>query len=298
MNRILFFALVIGFAFMFFGCKRKENNAAPSPPASVSVEMVKVIEGLDLPECLVIDPGSGDIFVSNVVTDKEGYWDNDGNGFISRLSADGEIKELRWLDSTEAMSINGPKGMCILNEVLYFNDNNTLKFCPFNEPGKVGVIVVPGAVKLNDLATDGENIWVTDTKTGNIFRIDSSENVSKVCNLEGVNGVTCAGNKVYAVSWDLHEIYEIDPEGKIEPKPFGLADKFLSLDCIEVLDDGSFIVSDWKGNMLYSISADRKTVTELKKIESAADFALDRKKGLLYVPEMLKNRALILKLKQ
>jgi hypothetical protein len=122
--------------------------------------------------------------------------------------------------------------------------------------------------------------------------------VTKVCDLEAVNGVTCSGSKVYAVSSGLHEVYEIDPEGKKEPEPFALADSFLILDCIEVLDDGSFIVSDWKGNMLYSISADRKTVTELMEIKGVADFAIDRKKGLLFAPGTLENKAYILKIKQ
>ena len=64
-----------------------------------------------------------------------------------------------------------------------------------------------------------------------------------------------------------------------------------------MLDDGSFIVTDWKGNSVYSIAADRTTVTKLFDVKSAADLALDRKKNLLYVPEMLKNRAVILKIK-
>ena len=230
MKRIIFLVLVIGFSIVFCGCGHKEDevNDTNNDNASISVELVKVIDGLDLPECLVIDPGSGDIFVSNIVTDKEGYWDKDGNGFISRLSSDGEIKELRWLESSNGMAINAPKGMCILNDTLYFNDNDTLKYCPFDEPGKVGIIVVPGAVKLNDLATDGENIWATDTGAGKIYRINSDGDVTEVCDLQEVNGITCFDGKVYAVSWELHEIYEIDPEGKTEPVPFGLADNFLS----------------------------------------------------------------------
>lgn len=290
MKRALLFALVTGL--VFCGCDDKKDK--PSSP----VEVVKVIEGLNLPECLVIDPATGDIYVSNVVTDHEGYWENDSNGFISKLSPDGEIKKLRWLEGSDAMEINAPKGMCILKGFLYFNDNDTLKYCPLDDPETVKTIDIPGAEKLNDLATDGENLWVTDTGAGKVYRIDSSKNVTTSCDLEEVNGVTCFKGKVYAVSWSLHEVYELDPEGNMKPEPFGLAENFLSLDCIEVLDDGSFIVTDWKGNAVYSISADAKTVKKLMEIESAADCALDRENNILYVPAMLKSRAYILKIKK
>ena len=39
-----------------------------------------------------------------------------------------------------------------------------------------------------------------------------------------------------------------------------------------------------------------KTVTTLIELESPADFLLDRENNLLYVPEMLASRAVILKL--
>ena len=45
-------------------------------------------------------------------------------------------------------------------------------------------------------------------------------------------------------------IYEIDPAGVAEPIPFGLSSHFTNLDAIEVLPDGSFLVSDFKGKVL------------------------------------------------
>jgi len=79
--------------------------------------------------------------------------------------------------------------------------------------------------------------------------------------------------------------------------PFGLAAHFTNLDAIEVLDNGLFIVSDYTGNKICSISKDRKTVSTLIELQSPADVGLDRENKLLYVPEMLVNRATILELK-
>lgn len=288
-------AVCIGTAFIFSGCTKRQP--AESSPAHLTVEKVLVIEDLDLPECLTIDPTSGKIYISNVVTPNEGYWVDDNNGFISLMRQDGKIEKLQWLESSPEMPINDPKGMCILDDNLYFNDNDKLKRCSLDTPGRVEVISLPGAKKLNDLATDGKSIWVTDTETGMVFCVEPDGASRGIQGPASINGIACHNGKVFAVSWDLHEVYELDPAGKKAPVPFGLASHFTNLDGIEVLDNGTFIVSDYTGNKICSISADRKTVSTLIELQSPADFGLDRENNLLYVPEMLENRAVILKLR-
>ena len=284
---------VCGILFLSAGCREEPKQK----PQSISVEKTATIENFDLPECLVVDPATGEIYVSNVVTDNKAYWVDDGNGFISKLSSDGTMLKREWLCSSDEMPINNPKGMCILNGKLYFNDNDKLKYCSLDNPQKVEVMEIPGAMKLNDLATDGESIWVTDTGAGKAYCIGPDSNIREIPGPGEINGITIFNGKVFAVSWGLHEVYELDPEGKADPVAFGLEANFKNLDCIEVLDDGSFIVSDYHGNMLYSIAADRKTIHKLMELRSPADFALDRKNGSIYVPEMLVNRAAILKIK-
>jgi sugar lactone lactonase YvrE len=293
--KVTIVAAFIGAAMVFSGCAK--DRPVDMAAAELALEKVAVIENLDLPECMVIDSDSGKVYVSNVVTASEGYWIDDSNGFISLMSLDGKIEKLRWLESTSAMAVNNPKGMCILDGKLYFTDNNKLKYCSLKAPSETGVISLPGAKKLNDLATDGKSIWVTDTEAGKVFRVESDGSSREIRSPEAINGITCYNGKLFAVSWGLHEVYELDPSGEEAPVPFGLASHFTALDCIEVLDDGRFIVSDYKGNKVCSISADRKTVRTLIELESPADFGLDRENKLLYVPEMMSNRAVILKLK-
>jgi hypothetical protein len=278
----------------FSGCAG--HQPVKTPTAQLTVEKVLVINDLDLPECLTLDPASGKIYISNVVTPNKGYWVDDNNGFISLMNPNGKIETLHWLASSSDMAINNPKGMCVLGDTLYFNDNDKLKRCPLNVPGRVGVISLPGAKKLNDLATDGKSIWATDTETGKVFCVAPDGTSRIIQGPASINGITCHQGKVFAVSWDLHEVYELDPAGKKAPEPFGLASYFTKLDAIEVLDNGMFIVSDYMGNKICAISEDRKTVTTLIELQSPADLGLDRKNNLLYVPEMLKNRATVLKL--
>ena len=233
-------AVFIGIAMVFSGCAK--DQPVDVAGGELAVEKVAVIENLDLPECMVIDSDSGKVYVSNVVTANEGYWVDDSNGFISLMSPDGKIEKLRWLESTSEMPVNNPKGMCILDGKLYFNDNDKLKYCSLKAPLETGVISLPGAKNLNDLATDGKSIWVTDTGTGRIFCVEQDRSIREIHTLDSINGITCYKGKLFAVSWGQHEVYELDSSGEEGPVPFGLASHFTALDGIEVLDDGRFVV--------------------------------------------------------
>ncbi|NIP50113.1 MAG: hypothetical protein GWO08_21035 [Gammaproteobacteria bacterium] len=58
------------------------------------IELAWVTEGLMNPESVVYHPTSNSLYVSNV---NGSPTEKDGNGFISRISLDGELPELKWL---------------------------------------------------------------------------------------------------------------------------------------------------------------------------------------------------------
>lgn len=259
------------------------------------LEPVKTLSGFLVPECVVVSEDGG-FFVSNIESVPDAYWDDDGKGFISRHDGDGAAVARRWLNSKPGAILNAPKGMCLLNGSLYFTDNNRLMKVDPSDPSDLSEIKIDGAVKLNDLATDGRDLWVSDTGAGKIYRVGRDAKVSVIKAPDAVNGVTCVDGKVFAVSWGEHDLYEIDPAGEKEPIPFGLAAHFTNLDGIEVLEDGSFLVSDFKGNQVCLVSADRKTVTKLADVESAADIGLDRTRSLLYVPMFMEDKVAIFRI--
>jgi hypothetical protein len=102
---------------------------------------------------------------------------------------------------------------------------------------------------------------------------------------------------MFGVSWALHEIYELDPTGKSQPQAFGLADHFTNLDGIEVLADGTFIVSDFKGNKVCTVSPDRSSVRTLVEVTSPADIGLNHEEGLLYIPHFMENKLSIYRIR-
>ncbi|MCH2207142.1 MAG: hypothetical protein MK132_14905 [Lentisphaerales bacterium] len=263
------------------------------------LKQVKIVEGMDVPESAVYDEKSDLVYVSNMETSTKGFWENDGKSFITAMTPEGNIVNRRWLDSKKGATLNSLKGLTILNGYIYFADNTQLKRTSLKKPGKVEVFDMPGAQKLNDLGNDGKAVLVTDTAQSAIYRFfPETRERTMIKSPKVVNGVTYANGKYYAVSFGEHEVYELDATGEKEPVPFGLADKFTNLDGIEVLKDGSFLISDVKGNAIFTVSPDRKTVKKLAELPWAADIALDRERSLLYVPSLLTKRVYIYKLEE
>jgi hypothetical protein len=294
MNRIYSWTTVTFAALTFAGCSTMDSESQSAWHATEIASQ----DGFAVPECVVAD-GQGNVFVSNILPDNDVYWGDDGMGFVSRLSVKGKVEAPYWLGGRENSPIHSPKGMCILDGWLYLNDSTRLLRCKLDNPKATLEVVLSKGSRYNDLASDGRHLWISDIKEGKVIRLDSrSREEMAIPAPSGVNGVTTWEGRLFAVSWTEHEIYELDPGGKEEPRPFGLAAHFTNLDGIEVLDDGTFLVSDFKGNKVSLVSADEKTVRTLIEVESPADIGIDRKRGLLYVPQFKKDKIIVYQLKK
>ncbi len=261
-----------------------------------ALEKVREIEGLDVPESMLVDPDDGTVYITNMEDTEGEYWSSDGNAFISLLTPEGAIDNYRWIDSSDA-PFHSPKGMCILDGYLYFADVEYLKRVSLT--GAEPVQIVPGITfeQANDVATDGTCVWVSDMGQGRVFCVDPGSGTWRdVPAPDGVNGIALHEGRLYAVSWDLHDVYELDPEGQALPKAYGLAEHFTNLDGLIVLEDGSLIVSDFYGDKVSWVSADGKTVRTLAEIGTPADMGFDRRRRLLYVPQFKHARATVFRL--
>lgn len=278
------------------------GTSCGSPPLSGgwSVGEPTVVAGLSAPESCLFDPESGTVFVSNVVP-AEGdnpYWSDDGAGHLSLLESDGAVRREKWLESAPETVLHAPKGMCSCGGRLWATDNSRVISVRLEDGTDYRITTIPGALKLNDLVSDGTDAYVSDTGTGKIHRIGMDGRVEPVAELEAVNGITFFGDTLFAVSWGLHEVYEIDLSGETEPRPFGLAEHFTNLDGIEVLADGTFLVTDFEAGTICSVSPDRKTVTILARMTTPADLGLNREENWIYVPSLKTDAVHVFPLQQ
>ena len=264
------------------------------------VEKVSQITGLAVPECAAVSPETGDVFISNIDAPAKGaenrYNTDDHAGFITRLKTGGKLDAMRWVESEVNAPVNSIKGLCVLQGVIYACDVNHVRRMSIKTGQALEPIIINGAKFLNDAATDGKYIYVSDTTTGKIHRLDGDK-VTDIPGPPSANGIAFGGGKMFVSSWEAHEIYEVDIDGIMPPKPFGLADHFGGLDGLEILSDGTFIVSDLKNNKIVLISADRKRLRTLVEIKGGpADFGIDAARGLLYIPLIWDNSLVVYKL--
>lgn len=258
------------------------------------VTPLRTLTGFQVPESVVVDPATGLGYVSNIVGSD--YWADDNAGFVTRLNAAGQVASRAWRKAAGAASLQGPKGMGILNGWLYVADNSRLRKLSLTSAAGY-TIKVTGAKQLNDVAIADGAILTTDSATGRIHRVSPNGRFQRViATLPGANGVTTFGKHTFAVGWDSHDIYEIYPDSRRAPRALGVARHFKNLDGIEVLSDGTFIVSDFYGNKVCAVSPDGRTVKTLATLDSPADIGLDRARGLLYVPQFLKDKVAVYKL--
>ena len=250
--------------------KKPPPQARPARPAGAqprwTATKLTVIDKMNAPESVLVDPATGAAYVSNMETDKGQYWGEDGTGFVSRLKPGGELDVLRWKESSARLRLHCPKGMCMFGGSVHVADDTRVVRFAVDSAGASGTVKGIRGKRLNDMATDGRAVYVSDTGAGKIYKTDGVL-VEEVKAPPAVNGITFFKDKMFAVSWDLHDVYELDRAGKKEPKPFGVAEHFQSLDAIEVLDDGTFIVTDCTGGKVCTISPDRKTVRTLATLE-------------------------------
>src|SRR6187431_2519192 len=130
----------------------------PPPPAAAAPEAEKaapaaiVIKdiGLATPESIQHEPQSDTYLVSNINGDPLA---KDDNGFIAKLSPDGTVIALKWIDGASPdVELNAPKGIGFSAGKLFVADIDVIRTFDLATGKPLAQIKVPGAAFLNDVA--------------------------------------------------------------------------------------------------------------------------------------------------
>ncbi len=249
-----------------------------------------VVKGMSHPESIICWSERELLFASNIETDTAGFWEKDGEGFISLLKYDGTVVEKRWLDSKPGAVLNAPKGLGLLDGYLYIADIDRLLRVPIEGQRQLELLPVQGLQRANDIIVKGSEVFVSDTKAGKIYGYTPADkSLREIPAPLGVNGMAFHGERMFAVSVMEKELYELDPRSLKPPRAFGLAehDYFKTLDGIRVMPDGQFIVTDFSSHRIMMVDADEKTVKQYCNIFGPTDLELDAEKMMLFVPQGL-----------
>ena len=292
-----------------------KTETAPTPvvaPATAKMSKEPVVTfkdvGLETPESVLYEDASDAYIVSNINGRAHAV---DGNGFISRLSPDGKVETLKWIEGGKnKVTLNAPKGLAFAGQMLYVADIDTVRMFDRKTGAPLGEVKVPGATFLNDIAVTADgNVLVSDTGmkagakgfeptgTDAVYSIDKAKKLTTVAKSKELgepNGLYVAGEKIWVVTMGSGELYALDAKGTrsdIKRLPKG------SLDGIVLLPSGELLISSWEANAVYRGKPGGDFVPVIEGVKSPADIGYDTKRSRVLVPLFESNEVQVYDIK-
>lgn len=225
--------------------------------------------------------------------------DKDGQGFITKVSADGKILEKRFFPA-EGKTLNKPKGIWIRGNRMWFTDIDAVWVVDLKT--KQGRKVDLPNAYANDPAVVKNVLYVSDNRNDVLYRIEPADflksgkkpKVTKVLSGKGIypNGIWPAKDgSLLMVGFQAKDkpqaIYKLALGQALEAisKPIGM------LDGLYEMNNGDLLVTDWITTSLFQWNPKMGIHKLADGIKGPADFCVVRnEKGLLVVqPDLVKG---------
>lgn len=262
--------------------------------------------GFMSPESMQMDTIADVYLVSNVNGSPS---EQAGNGFISRVTPDGQVEELKWIDGEDPfVTLHAPKGMALRGDSLFVADIDCIRIFHRVTGEAQASICVDGATFLNGVAVGPEgSLFVTDTGvragpegfeptgTDAVYRLPIEEGrrpttLAKGGDLGGPNGIAVGPRGIFVVTFGSGEIFRLTAAGD---KTRVTRPSRLELDGIVVTPDGGFLFSSWAESAIRRIDAEGNVTKIITGIPSPADIGYDPKRNRVLIPVFLEDRVII-----
>lgn len=269
--------------------------AAALRAAAAAPELLWETAGFIGPESVVFDATRNEYYVSNMGT--HGRDATPGDGFISRVDANGKIIEQKWVTG-----FDNPKGLALAGRWLYVGDDKDLVAIDV-VAGKVTHRYAPedGPGDFNDATADAAgNVYVCSGRLGTVFRLHEGKfapwyklDKPKTGNL---NGLKAEKDRLLLGAWSVRGADGKEVLGHISTVAY--ADQALGrlgsepichIDGLEPDGQGGYVVSDWLTGDVISVSADGKPTPVMKLVRGTADLTYLVSTKLLVIPSMNEN---------
>jgi hypothetical protein len=252
------------------------------------------LDGFMNPESVYAD-GAGGYYVSNV---NGAPTDKDGNGFISKVSADGKMTTLKWIEG-----LNAPKGMVMNGGKLYVSDIDQLIEIDAAAGKVTASYPAEGAVFLNDTAFDeAGNVYVSDIAKRKIWQLKDGKMAVwyEGDDLMHPNGLRVEGGKLIVAGWGREmgddgstktpgNLFTIDLATK-KLENLGSGEGVGNLDGLERGADGTFLSTDFLAGALIRIKEDGTHEMLADLNAGSADLEVSEDGKTAIVPQMMDNK--------
>jgi len=301
-KRLLFtlgaFGVILGVCF--------PGKAIPQNLGGWKVGSDRAVKGFVHPESAAYDPAAKVLFIGQFGSMLRTSL-KDGKGKISRVSLDGKIMEEKFLPAP-GTTLHKPRGIWVEGSRLWVADiEGVWIFDLKSRRGKYASL--PGAKFPNDLIVMAKSLLVSDHKADQIFRIEPADflenhQVPKVSPLlsgksVGPNGLFPGRDgSLWIAGYQAGKkrgIYSLDGAGNFK----ALSKDLGELDGIAELDDGSFLITDWKTKSLSHWSPQAGMKILASGFKGPADFCVVPENGgklLVAVPDLVKSELRLIRL--
>lgn len=266
-----------------------------SPRGDVQLRLLFQVDSLQRPESVAWDSARSRYLVTNIVGDGDA---EDGNGFVTAVSADGRRVELRrFTSSSRGLRLDGPKGIAVRDDRAYLADIHRVVALDLTADSGLFAREIPESEFLNDVAIGGDGaVYVSDTGGDAIYRVsaDGSEyrRIEAAGSLRGPNGLAVPpdGSGLLVAGWE-GAILHLTPDGSVtllaEPR------QAQNLDGIQPDGHGGILYTDYTRGTLEHLprggeSGTVEPVLWLEDLPAPADFLL--RDSVLALPEMDADR--------
>ncbi len=265
---------------------------------------IAVVSGLMSSEAVVFDPARDAYFVSNI-NGEPGV--KDGNGFITRINADGVVDSLHFIQGgRNGVTLNGPMGSRIQGDTLWVLDVDVLRgFNARTGAPTAAIDLAPfGAGFLNDL-TPGPNgdFYITDTGVrfvngkldhvapDRIYHVDRNRQVtiaieSSALSLPDGIGWDPVGKRLILAPFGGTAVQEWRPG---DTAPTNIAPGPSRFDGVEIEPDGRIIVTIWNDSSVSTLEGTR-LVKRVVLSMPPADASVDARRGRVGVVSVAVDR--------
>ena len=285
------------FLLALVGCARGEK---PQPAAQAPAAAVPADTGFKTPESVLYDAAAEVYLVSNIHGNPLA---KDNNGFIARVSPEGDVVAARWIvGGRNQVTLHAPKGMAIKGDTLFVADIDAVRVFDRTTGAPLGSREISGAGFLNDVAVGPDGtVYVTDSGlksgpdgfadsgTDAIYRFGADGKASALAqgaSLGRPNGITATAAGIVVVTFGSGEVYRLDPVSGSRttlPKP-----PKGRLDGVEQLPDSSLLISSWEGQAVYQLRGTAYRIA-VDSVDAPADIGYDRKRGVVLIPLFNRN---------
>ncbi len=226
-----------------------------------------------IPESVLADLKNNLLYISLI---DGGPWEMDGRGGIGRMSNTGTQYDSLWLTG-----LNAPKGLGMYLGKMYAADISDVVVVDIANARILKKISVEGATGLNDITvSDKGEVYVSDSKAGAIWKITDDKPVLYLDKVTGANGLKAVKEDLYYARGSA--LMKADAKKEIVQ----IADVGQSIDGIEPVGNGDFLVTSWPGYIYYVYASGKTELlldTHLEK-KNTADIGYDPVKKIVYVP--------------